>query len=88
MMAVGFTPLLPLYPVCQRCWCPQEPPSRWKTCAACRAHVAACMRRLHSLRAPASPGALLACCGGWHLINRVPFTTPCCGTIYLSETLL
>lgn len=50
------------------------------------AHVAAlgdllAARRDAAAQVPPAlpPSAVLACCGQWHTIDSVPFTTPCCG---------
>jgi hypothetical protein len=29
------------------------------------------------------PGPLIACCGQWHTVRRVPVEVSCCGRLYL-----
>ena len=30
-------------------------------------------------------GPLVACCRQWRRVDQVPFTAPCCGTVYFEE---
>ena len=30
-------------------------------------------------------GPMVGCCGEWHIVERVPFTTPCCGRVLFED---
>lgn len=55
-----------------------------RLCTRCRENKRLTLRA-HTLAAWAAPGPnRLACCGQWWAVTAIPFTTPCCQTLYFA----
>lgn len=74
-------PLVLLCPPCREL--ARERKATWTAANPARAQAA--VRRSREAHAAATGPHLLACCGHWHAITTLPFTTLCCGTTYLQK---
>src|SRR6266403_430128 len=80
----GDRPSEPLVSLCTHCReIARERKATWTAANPARAQATiARWKERHGRRGGPS---LLACCGRWHTINAIPFTTPCCCTTYFAE---